>query len=688
MDKKYIELITEDGSMINVSEDDDIPFNLTYALLDLQFLDKRSGSFSNIFKLPATKANSLKFKHYSNSQITYPQSNSFLNQERLQIIANGTNIFNGFIRGISSSKKLTPEAFEAQVIGNNLEWADALGNMPLNSLTYPTVNYDINTVRSSWNNTYLDGYVAPLASYGRPENFTYGESKGTTIVYPDGSPNYFNNNFGSSYKQYILQWKYTDFRYWHFIRPLVFEMFEKSGYRLVSNFLSSAEASKFIMYINDFDAYQADEQGVFPSSINLGTDLIKIERKCIDLIRGLQNMFNLFFTTDEKTKTVYCEPFDEFIKLYELPIEWSEKIDYQKEWKTNQFTDKKENLIFKYKPDSISNQLVSFKEKLDIFRTPDNYIGGIIYPQYNSKKEYENSFFEGYMMGGVNCAWSFYAGVPFNGTQDKGQYLYFSGRALGGNLDILMPCIWPDKWIEDNDIAVSGSPGNFINIRSLPEAKGNVEPKFAYYAGMTFIESMMNSNRFHSGINGFKFPIDTSIDTDKVPDDWHNIFLYENDALRNERPFAYIIDAFLEDNVNNPKSYCYGNQEIWVYAGAVYQPGAPNWELQYIFTEYPEFKFKGLIEKHYMNFIKSVMFGKKENPFLKITEPDLLKLDFRKKYVLEHSEHILLEISKFNPLINSTTSSLFLELLIADFDDFNNLIYNDLNVIYTHFKRG
>ena len=50
-----------------------------------------------------------------------------------------------------------------------------------------------------------------------------------------------------------------------------------------------------------------------------------------DYIKSISQLFNLYFTTDVQSKTIYIEPFNKFYKTKSEGIDWSEKVDYTKE---------------------------------------------------------------------------------------------------------------------------------------------------------------------------------------------------------------------------------------------------------------------------------------------------------------------------------------------------------------------
>lgn len=74
--------------------------------------------------------------------------------------------------------------------------------------------------------------------------------------------------------------------------------------------------------------------------------------KQIEVLTGLMNMFNLYFRTDTTTKTVFCEPRDQFLKPLSQAHDWSQKLDASKDIEIQYLDSYKRNLTFQYKLDS------------------------------------------------------------------------------------------------------------------------------------------------------------------------------------------------------------------------------------------------------------------------------------------------------------------------------------------------
>lgn len=483
-----------DGEQVDLFELTDTPVKLNYLLLDLQFLDKRGGTASNVFKVPATKRNNAVFNYYYDTHAANPEK--FVEPKKAILISGGVTIFDGTITGKVAYKKVSAASYEVILTANNLEWSKQLEEMPLVSLDLPTVNWDESTVRNSWGNTYTDKYVAPLACYGNPTNYHVQWNAGAQIweaAHIGGNP---------------LTWIYEDFRYWLFVYPMVKEMFKATGYTIQSAFIESAMFKKFIVYFNDTDIYNQ-----LPAAINFKSDVIKAERNCLDFLKGIANRFNLMFYTDNQRKIVYIEPFDE---LTSGSKDMDAKADLSRETKLSQYSSILKNTVFtdqldlmgkwqqEYIQSFYANSIYSVDLDLfySLFLKAGFYKGGFRFFE-NVEDEPIESYFEGYVTGQI----------------------LLDQTSVVDTYPIFMPFIFDAP--QDTTYQTNSSTGLKLWKRIFPAPSGSVEPKFGYYAGM---KDMLNANS-HAPI-GSKFK-------------------YHSDALRFERPLMYICDYAGEENGYN-----------------------------------------------------------------------------------------------------------------------------------------
>ena len=76
------------------------------------------------------------------------------------------------------------------------------------------------------------------------------------------------------------------------------------------------------------------------------------EVKVLDLFADITKVFNLYWRTDTKTKTVYVEERDSFFKSYTTALNWTDKLAIDKPYKLNFLENYNRDLIFKYAEDS------------------------------------------------------------------------------------------------------------------------------------------------------------------------------------------------------------------------------------------------------------------------------------------------------------------------------------------------
>ena len=70
-------------------------------------------------------------------------------------------------------------------------------------------------------------------------------------------------------------------------------------------------------------------------------------------ISGLTGMFNLYWYTDEQSKTVYCEPYEDFYQSKGDSVNWKDKLDVSKAHQTKFLTDViARNALYRYQPPS------------------------------------------------------------------------------------------------------------------------------------------------------------------------------------------------------------------------------------------------------------------------------------------------------------------------------------------------
>ena len=99
------------------------------------------------------------------------------------------------------------------------------------------------------------------------------------------------------------------------------------------------------------DIYPIASSTVPALPVSLNTDKLLPCTKQIDYIKGITEMFNLQWTTDNEKKVVYCEPYDDFFGSGKI-LDWSDKLDYTS-WNDKYIVEElAKKITFKYKRDT------------------------------------------------------------------------------------------------------------------------------------------------------------------------------------------------------------------------------------------------------------------------------------------------------------------------------------------------
>lgn len=78
-------------------------------------------------------------------------------------------------------------------------------------------------------------------------------------------------------------------------------------------------------------------------------EVIPTNIKLLDVINDFTRMFNIYYWTDAKTKTIYLEPRDTFFKPITSAIDWTDKIDLSRNYEIDYINTYKRNIEFSYK---------------------------------------------------------------------------------------------------------------------------------------------------------------------------------------------------------------------------------------------------------------------------------------------------------------------------------------------------
>ena len=97
-----------------------------------------------------------------------------------------------------------------------------------------------------------------------------------------------------------------------------------------------------------FFRVQRQAEIVEGNSFNLN-EIIPSSPTLLDVINDFTRMFNIYYWTDVKTKTIYLEPRDTFFESKTSSLDWTNKLDIGKGYEVDYISSYKRNVEFKYK---------------------------------------------------------------------------------------------------------------------------------------------------------------------------------------------------------------------------------------------------------------------------------------------------------------------------------------------------
>ena len=324
-------------------------------------------------------------------------------------------------------------------------------------------------------------------------------------------------------------------------------------------------------------------------------DVMNPEYKQLDFIKGVTHAFNLNMTTDEITKTINIEPFNTFYKPYGSAIDWTYKLDRDKEIQDKWLkTDLKRNIVFKYKTDDKDGKI--------------QYRGPIYFGDVDDEFPYRETLPPTFEKGLVTYENPFFAG----------SYNAKNQNTVGGDDYIdtaFSACLWTEN-VSAND---AGRPAK----------------------GFEFLPRLLYWNKYSPAIgSGHKIAaVQTWITTDWITADAEANPTYHLSLIY---PQATMINGDRQGNdstnlLTYSPNLAYGSTWTGVYDDATN-------------TYASLFASKGLYDTYYKNMIE--MF--KQNPrirtlYIDLKTVDILNLDFTKLIYIDGVYWRLSKVIDFQP---------------------------------------
>lgn len=111
--------------------------------------------------------------------------------------------------------------------------------------------------------------------------------------------------------------------------------------------VSGIEAKGHVL-LGSYIRVQRQAEIVEGNSFNLN-EIIPSSPTLLDVINDFTRMFNIYYWTDVKTKTIYLEPRDNFFESKTSALDWTNKLDIGKGYEVDYISSYKRNVEFKYK---------------------------------------------------------------------------------------------------------------------------------------------------------------------------------------------------------------------------------------------------------------------------------------------------------------------------------------------------
>lgn len=222
---------------IELTDSENFPLSLSYAVSDGENLESRFGDYSKTFEIPATKNNNQLLSHVFN--VKSVNTKDITGLKNCRVLVGDTEFFRGRIKINGTSQTSTPNSYSATIYGGNYGWISKLKGLNLNDEGIyndtETFTYDYLSIMQSFNDTQANSeLVYPLISYG-----DFWPNPGAGFTYPVAKVNLSDETDNSQ-----------DWRPSFWIYNILQRIFNNIGYTINSNFIENSEFKKLICHFS------------------------------------------------------------------------------------------------------------------------------------------------------------------------------------------------------------------------------------------------------------------------------------------------------------------------------------------------------------------------------------------------------------------------------------------------------
>lgn len=271
---------------IDFFQSSDLSPRIFKQFFNISNFENTKGDYTLNLKLPKTIRNLKAFNFIGDHQ----SADNFFNfrKYKARIEVNNSNVLTGTL----TIDEITPDHLEATIIGDNISWANLLGDRTLRDLTnLPHIKYsglqgtsfnawpenasNTITLRDVWNTYEDDSYKVqfPLVSYG---NFS-SDPKDSTPNPLTGNSIEIRNSNGIQYGSVIWRpwnWPFDplEFKPAGYFKTIFRAIFEEQGYSVVGDFIEDPDLDNLILpYVDSANAEPNLNWGLLASAKVRGT---------------------------------------------------------------------------------------------------------------------------------------------------------------------------------------------------------------------------------------------------------------------------------------------------------------------------------------------------------------------------------------------------------------------------------
>ena len=321
----------------------------------------------------------------------------------------------------------------------------------------------------------------------------------------------------------------------------------------------------------------------------------------VDFIKSIAHLFNLYFTTDVSSKTVYIEPFNDFYKSKSEGIDWTTKVDFSQDIVDDYDIGLKSDLRVGYK-----------KDGGDVYMENLNYKSNI-YGDTTRLYDYNEVLGDDFESGTLEITNPLFAAS----TQ------VWDNDAHDDNSVAKAPVLIPNAWSEDcyNGIGLGNN-----QYRPSQLIEGH-KPRIFYYCWENPVSFTTIANGLVANAGGTQTY-------------WSRVFS-SGSAFQNQTVYPRATFVDWEERVHNQtmRPSLSFNDESFIAPG-----------------QFSENTVPGLYTVYYKNMIEQL----KEAPrirtvYINLKMKDILSLDMRKLVYLDETWWRINKVDGYNPAKNQTT---------------------------------